>query len=477
MSQLASIGLHRLQRPLLEPSGITHYLTLGDSISNYREARWVGGVRLEWPVVHKRIYAPMTTSGLGLGAGYGVTAIKPAVPEMVHVELLPGVGTLGGGLLTGLSDTVYRFPFPSVQMIWGVEPSALVYNGTMMNAQPSQGVAMANAAGTTSAQFNLGDPFAGGNIRFVFGLLTNKDAAVWGMEIRTQHRPGAFGSTSYDTFQVHGYNADAEVPGSELGLKRIARSNAPAYVEPGSIAQIVNTITNQGARLGRQMYVAYTYFENTSIENGCAFWYIAEGGWKTTDHMPATVGGVSNSDSKYTDAYVSQWLAAETTPGDDFIVQIQIGQNSVGSGDFSEGTTADIGNYKANVEAIIDRWSGLLAAAGLNFEFVLVATQNTNAGSRMLNMATALSEIAAASDNIGFFDLRGALIDGGFTGANDYMAASITSEAAPGTHPNQNGASVFASLMWDAIESAEAPATTRKKIPAARRRQRARYGR
>jgi hypothetical protein len=200
------------------------------------------------------------------------------------------------------------------------------------------------------------------------------------------------------------------------------------------------------------------WYDNESVENGLSFWPVAIGGWNSTDHMPSTVGATANPDSKYDLAASAEWLSKCVAPDCDRVFfRIQIGQNAIASGDFAEGSGTDLGNYKSNVEAIIAYWRAICAAAGKTPYFYLVSTQNTIVGgARMQAMAVALREIALAASDVGFFDLRGAVIDAELTDEDQIMLASISADS---VHTTQLGAEQFMALEWEALSTALPPST------------------
>jgi lysophospholipase L1-like esterase len=67
----------------------------------------------------------------------------------------------------------------------------------------------------------------------------------------------------------------------------------------------------------------------------------------------------------------------------------------------------------------------------------LVAPQNTiSGGARFAALAADLRAIADSSADIKFFDLRQALIDGGYTDGDQLMLSTVSTD---GIHTNQTG--------------------------------------
>lgn len=411
----------------------------------------IGGIRGVWEVVHKKIAIVPNNGSVGQFSGghtQVITVGGAGVLQTTNID--PGDSVLS---IPGLSSSEYRYPGDALKGVWASEPTT-PYNGRWVVYKMTHGTDMQDASGTPGANYPLGDPTVGGSIRFYWSELVNTDGNTWSMELRTDSDPE--GDNTWANGETHGYATDATVPSTDVGIKVWSRT-PQTNTAVGMSIRMRHTSTDEGARIGRQTYLGHAWFDNESVTNGCSFWTCAVGGWQTTDHMPSSVGGNPNTDSKYDLAQAAEWLAKCVAPDSDVVYfRIQIGQNNVSSGAFAEGSGTDLGEYANNIGHILDYWRLICTAAGKTPYFYLVSTQNTIiGGARMKAMAEALRSIALANSDVGFFDLRGAVIDAGFTDGDFIMTSVVSSEIYPNRiHTNQNGMYEFATLEWGAISTA-----------------------
>lgn len=456
MSQLESVNLHLIKDAVTNPVGHTPIFNYNDSINMERDTRAPGGELLHWNIPRRLYVTQPTTGNLGATGGMVATTIAPTGTTRNDIEQGDGDpgDVLGGPRLTGLSETISRSPLHTyvLEFTSGWENPQF---GRLIDLLITSGTTFQNAAGQAGASFVGVDPVVQGHrLQPFLLLLTNTNAATWGNELAIAHRSGAFGSSDYDTAEVIGYGAAAEYAANELGLKLFKRSTGVAITAPGSNAQIRVTASDDADRSGRQTYFAAVGLIDLDVPNGCSFWHLGRGGFRTTAHMPPVVGGVSNTESKYSDAMVRQ-LLGQIEHGGTVVSRVCLGENSVPGGPFAEGTGTDLGAYRGNMESILDRIRANNAAAGASGPILFVSTHNTVLTDRMLVMAEILQDIARSNPtDVAFFDRRGALIDAGLTGANDLLQSQYRLDA---VHQSQLGMSEFARLEWAAISSAEAP--------------------
>lgn len=450
MSQIASYGLFPIRQKMTNPSGHTPVINISDS--NGEQGRWFTAVRLAFEVIHK--YIPISPNTGFTGAASGTSTQYVDVGGAAHdgANFVPGDSILGtSGLLTGLASNRYEYPVRGLKSIWTADPTTPHFSRLLVQMM-THGTTMQNGDGTTPATYALGDPTTGDDIRFGFACLGNVNGNTWSEQLATDVDPQ--GDSTWQDTVTAGYGTDATVPATDLGIVVYERATPVTQSAVGMSARIKHTATDEATdRTGRQLYITDTWFENTEVDDGLSFWTWSIGGWNTTDHMPPVVNGNANADAKWDTDRAIEWVqkVARSTSGY-IIFRIQMGQNDVGAGgDFGEGSGTNIENYPLNIEAIVTRCRTIAEGASLTPLIYLVAPQNTiSGGARFEALATALRALAV-STNIGFFDLRGALIDGGYTDGNDLMLSSISSD---GIHAGQLGASVFGALEWGAISTA-----------------------
>jgi phage gp36-like protein len=188
--------------------------------------------------------------------------------------------------------------------------------------------------------------------------------------------------------------------------------------------------------------------------DGFQYDWIADAGWSTTDHLDPTV----NADGKYTNAQLDNLFAATRQPN---TIILTIGLNPATGETYSDAGKAI---YKANVEAIIDRYRARMIVAGVSDPLFLLINpwQIANDESDADNKAWAdargdvLYEIAQERDYCGTIDLHRILLeeDGEIA---DWKALYLHEEV-DDSRVHQNGVGVlrFGDIVNDELEEAAA---------------------
>jgi hypothetical protein len=459
LEQLPSVRLGTLRRKIATPRGHVPIILVGDSNCEDRHERMVYGMRRMFATPIKKIpISPNTGGATFFPGGTGSSFIDVGGAAGTGTNIVPGdTGALGVGRLTGLAGGDYRYPCRALRHVWDTEFD-LAHTSRLIIAQLTHGEQMVNGAtGATGATYALGDPTLGQDIRFYWSELVNEDGDDWSQQIQTDFDPE--GDGTWANAQIHGYATDPAVPGTALGIKVWSRALAAENTGTGMSARIKHTSTDLGDRLGRELYLTTMWHDIESVEDGISIWPLAIGGWNTRNHMPPTVGELDNSDangSKYDVAKAAEWVAKCVAPDcEEVIVRIQLGQNAIASGDFAEGAGTDTGRHLQNQRDVLAHLRNIMAAAGKRGFYWFSSSQNTIiGGDRFRALAEDLRAIALTEPDVAFFDLRGAIIDGGHADEDQRMKNPELTNESERVHTNAAGGEILMGLEWAAISTA-----------------------
>jgi hypothetical protein len=94
--------------------------------------------------------------------------------------------------------------------------------------------------------------------------------------------------------------------------------------------------------------------------NGYTYYPVAVGGWSTADHLTNPVDGITNTDTKYTDEGIREFLRKIATETN-IVLRVELGQNSNASGNpLEEWSGINGGAFGDNIRRILRRWTNIL---------------------------------------------------------------------------------------------------------------------
>ena len=191
---------------------------------------------------------------------------------------------------------------------------------------------------------------------------------------------------------------------------------------------------------------------NFAGEQGLVFGVIAEGGWSTTDHLPAeTSGRPLNTDAKYTDHGLREWMQkVMQVAGKRVVLEVDIGTNTSTIAGYLEWNGLNVGVYGTNVEQIADRLRLAAIAAGASATHVLLVSPWQSPGDQQRNngFRSALQNVAQTR-TWSYYDQEGelrdrSLSDGGLLGFAPQYRADLV-------HQNFDGMNVLGSVKWQTL--------------------------
>jgi hypothetical protein len=330
----------------------------GDSRSSYTRFRFVAHMlrRFNVPIASLFYTAEDSTSPQMWKDGF---AFLPVTLAGITADVAAPGATLSAA--SGGTGIVNTFPVP-------IRQSMASTTGT--GAQTGRTFLLYTSFGSSMNSSNV-DGSTGGNARRGSPYGTTKGVSELEVFRVTDTRLDTAWSAMY---AEAGQSTDNL---NETNLGAIASFGAPPAAASGLLITTerwtlpANTITAGNGITVRYRFVSEPGTNQGAVvagarvrfrTNGVTFYPVAQGGWSTSDHMANPADGITNTDAKYTDAGIDQFLSKIATEKI-VILRVELGQNSsTGAFDEWNGTTA--GRFALNQQNLIRRWLARLAAAG-----------------------------------------------------------------------------------------------------------------
>ena len=346
-------------RRLLERSRTSQVgrITLGDSrnaYTRYRESSsWT---RLaDVPVASVFIAAENSASANMHRDGYGLFQVASGIANITSDAAAPGASLASANNGTGIANTL---PMSLYQFMGNGANTAsfsrawVIY--TTYAATGTNGMNSTNDASSVGGNARRGLPYASGTPILsveVFRLTDTRATTAWSQF----YIEAGQSVNNSDEANIGASSAFAVPPAASSGLLITSEVwNMPAFTlgAGNGVAVRYRFAANPNTGQGGVVAGARVRFRT----NGVTDYKIAQGGWSTSDHLPASIVGITNPDAKYTDDGIRLFLRSIATEPN-IIVRIELGQNINSTStilDEWDGNTNR--RYKENIRDIILRW-------------------------------------------------------------------------------------------------------------------------
>lgn len=412
------------------------WISVGDSRSAWRHWRGPGEVFRQFDVKHAALICPGVDSNNGGRDGLGQLLI--GLEGISNNSAAPGGTLAGSGMVNQLPSRITEAWTTGVAVNPHFSRFAIVYS-------TSGGDMDQSGVDDAGGQFKRGDPSQGRNIESIqhFTVTDNRPAAAWLPSSMEFGFGGESGAAPPRLFLAPPSSSDSHLLITPLTLTHGTTTGQQIRVRHRhtSVAPPVNTgIVRVATRI------------NFSGEQGIVFGVIAEGGWSTTDHLAPTVAGrPANTDAKYTDQGLREWLTkVMQVQGKRVVVEIDIGTNTSTLPGYLEWNGLNVGLYRQNIELLADRLrlATLDAGASMVHPLLVSSWQPPEGTDRYNAMRTSLMQLA---ENRGwpFYDQEGELRDRGLSDGGEFGLALQYREDI--VHQNFAGMNLLGEAKWTTL--------------------------
>jgi hypothetical protein len=387
----------------------------------------------------------------------GISNFNPAQTGITYSSVAMGATVPGPGFANNLPVRVLRAWTTSTPN----NPHFGYYGQVYSTAGVSGGVMNSTAlVGSTGGTFKRGDPAQSRDIQSITRFaVTDSQTGIY-VASRTSF---GYGATNFGTHGPVEFGVAPSAPSGELLITRETMTHG--------------TTSGAGVRAGHRHISSPavgtgTVWAGTEIRFGTSGIYhcmIADGGYRTTDHLPQTTSGrPTTTEWKYTNQGLREFYKkVPQVAGKTVVVRVCLGQNQSALSGYAEWDGTSLNAYSQNIEAVADRHIAELLAEGAARVVPVLETpwQSTTDSLRINAMRAALYAIALRRGWV-FFDLQAELLAGNYSTPVNGLDTSYTMHGqyvANGStgigngdyvHAGFAGANIIGTLANEAIKTA-----------------------